>query len=202
MSKSKVVSNKIINSKSSKSITSKKMGKTNSREKINAIERRIIILKNLRTFFKRNVLKVATLLIILSVIIVYTNSNKREVVDASSDISTLSAGKYSSEIVSLYNRDGEQDAFLKEMNRVQSLVGTYVISNSTLKEDSFSNLIKTLNKEINENSWTELKSEKSKYYNGKYTIDENGNLKFKFASKQIEPLWINNKDVSKYIILN
>lgn len=198
MIESKVGSNKIRSSKLSKN----KHGKKSSREKIMMVEKRSAIVNNTKVFLKKNFLKITILLFALLVILVYTNSNKKISIDENTDISKLSSDKYSSEIVNLYNRDGQLDEFLIEMNRVQSLVGIYLISNSTLKENSFSELIKTLNKEINNDKWVDLNSEKSKYYNGKYTIDDSGNLKFKFASKEIEPDWISSDSISRYIILN
>ncbi|MDD2376770.1 MAG: hypothetical protein PHD15_04165 [Clostridia bacterium] len=175
-----------------------KYGKTSSREKIIMAERKSIIINK----FKKNIFKISTVLLILLIVLIYTNSNKKIVVDEYSDISELNVNKYSSEIVALYNRNDQLDKFKEEMSRVQTLVGTYVISNSTLKENSFSELIKTLNNEINNDKWVNLDSEKSKYYNGKYNIDSNGNVKFKFNNKEIEPNWINNEDISRYITLN
>lgn len=200
MIESKVGSNKVKNNINA--VTKSKHGKKSSREKIMMVEKRSIILNNLNVFFKKNFLKITMLLLVLLIILVYTNSNKKISIDEYSDISKLSSNKYSSEIVNLYNRDGQLDIFLTEMNRVQNLVGIYLISNSTLKENSFSELIKTLNKEINDDEWKNLNSEKSKYYNGKYTIDDSGNLKFKFDSKDIEPEWINNENISRYVALN
>jgi hypothetical protein len=176
--------------------------KKTSREKIIIAEKRSIIKNNIKMFFKNNVFKIATTLLILFVILVNMNMNKKINIDENTDISKLSYAKYNSEILDLYNRDGQLDLFLAEMNRVQSLVGMYVVSNSTLKENSFSNLVKTLNKEINDDNWVTLNSEKSKYYNGTYSIDESGNLKFKFSNKSIEPEWINDGNISRYIILN
>jgi len=175
-----------------------KNGKTISREKIIMAERKSIIMNK----FKKNIFIITTLLFVLFIIILFINSNKKISVDEYSNISNLNADKYSTEIINLYNRDGDLDKFLVEMNRVQTLVGTYIISNSTLKENSFSELIKTLNNEINNDKWVKLNSKKSNYYNGKYNIDNNGNVKFKFETKKIEPNWINSENISRYITLN
>lgn len=202
MEKSKVGSNKTKNSNLSKnnknSIIRTKMVKTNSREKIMEIEKNAII-RNKR---KKLIFTLSTLLLVLVIILAYNNSNKKIEIDELTDISSLNADKYQSEILNLYNRDGQLELFEQEMDRIQSLVGTYVISNSTLKANSFNDLITKLNNEINDNTWVELSSQKSKYYLGKYSIDENGYVKFKFSTKKIEPEWINNKEIEKYIILN
>ncbi|MDF2865492.1 MAG: hypothetical protein K0R72_301 [Clostridia bacterium] len=206
MIENKVGSNKKTSSKLYKNNinveNSNRHGKKSNREKIMIMEKRSIMINNIKILFKKNFLKLSILFLALLVILIYTNSNKKISIDEYSNISELNASKYSSEIVNLYNRDGQLDLFLAEMNRVQSLVGIYLISNSTLKENSFSNLIKDLNKEINNDNWLKLDSEKSKYYNGKYTIDDTGNLKFKFGNKNMEPNWINNDNISRYVILN
>lgn len=202
MEKSKVGSNKTKNSNLSKnnknSIIRTKMVKTSSREKIMEIEKNAIV-RNKR---KKLIFTLSTLLLVLVIILAYNNSNKKIEIDELTDISSLNADKYQSEILNLYNRDGQLELFEQEMDRIQSLVGTYVISNSTLKANSFNDLITKLNNEINDNTWVELSSQKSKYYLGKYSIDENGYVKFKFSTKKIEPKWINDKEIEKYIILN
>lgn len=199
MERSKVGSKKVKNSNLSKnSIIKEKMVKTSSREKIMQLEKNAII-KN-----KRNkvIFTLSALLLVLVIVLVYNNSNKKIIIDEYTDISDLNANKYQSEILDLYNRDGQLEAFMQEMDRVQSLVGTYVISNSTLKSNSFDELISKLNNEINDDTWVELNSQKSKYYLGKYSIDDKGYVKFKFGSKKIEPEWINNSEIERYIILN
>lgn len=193
MEKSKVGSKKVKNS-----MNRTKMVKTNSREKIMEIEKNAII-RNKR---KKLIFTLSTLLLVLLVILVSNNLNRKVNIDETSNIANLNANKYQSEIINLYNREGQLDLFMKEMDRIQSLVGTYVISNSTLKSNSFNELITKLNNEINDPTWVELNSQKSKYYLGKYIIDDNGYVKFKFGTKKIEPEWINNEKIERYIILN
>jgi len=194
--------NKIRNNKVSKNnintTIKSKQGKTSSREKIIMAERKSIIVNK----FKKNILKVSPVLLILFIVLIYANSSKKVDIDENSNISNLNVSKYSNEIVALYNKDDQLDKFLTEMSRVQTLVMTYVITNSTVNEGSFSDLVKTLNNEINKDKWVKLDSEKSNYYNGKYTIDNNGNVKFKFETKEIEPNWINSENISRYITLN
>lgn len=193
----KAKNNSLFKTKAVSSIKSK-IAKTNSREKIKEIEKNAII-RNKRN---RNLFTLTTLLLVLTIILMYNNSNKKIAIDEYSNIINLDSKKYQTEILELYNREGELEEFLTEMNRVQSLIGTYLISNSTLEENSFSGLTKSLNKEINKEIWVKLNSEKSKYYYGEYIIDNGGYVKFKFDSKEIQPNWINDVRVSKYIILN
>lgn len=153
-------------------------------------------------FNKKYVRLAMVLLVILIVIILITTMNKKIDINVETNISALDSSKYSFEISSLYNRDGEEDKFLKEMNKIQTLIGTYLITNSTLNQNSFSDLVKKLNDEINNEYSSSLNLTKSIYYNGKYSIDEAGNLKFKFSNKKIEPNWINSDNLERYIIFN
>lgn len=206
MEKSKVGVKKIKDTKVSeininavnRNKSSRKSSKISSQETLNEN----VIMNPFKTFFSKHGLKLATLLLVLIVIAIFTSINQKINVDENSDIAALNADKYSKEIVNLYNRDQQLNEFYTEMNRVQTLVGTYLISNCTLNDNSFSGLVKNLNKEINNDIWPSLNSEKSKYYNGKYSIDENGNLKFKFSSKKIEPTWIHDESIARYVIFN
>lgn len=195
-----MINNKVTNTRISNSDMKKHI--KSSREKIIEKEQRSMLFTKIINFLKNNIIVIVALLAILIVVAILVNSNKKIEINETTKIGTLDSGKYKSEIVNLYNREGELNLFLKELNRVQSLIGTYVISNSTLQDNSFSNLIKKLNSEINLEKWNELKSEKSSYYNGTYSIDASGNLKFKFSSKDIEPNWIKDTTISRYIILN
>ena len=38
-------------------------------------------------------------------------------------------------------------------------------------------------------------------WNGKWSVNEKGNVKFKFASKDIEPSWVNDEEEKTKIIL-
>ena len=61
---------------------------------------------------------------------------------------------------------------------------------------------KEIVKELKKDSWSGILNNKSTYYVGQYILDEKCNIKFKFKSKEIEPNWINDEEVKKYIILN
>ncbi|MEG1705030.1 MAG: hypothetical protein RR290_00450 [Clostridia bacterium] len=125
------------------------------------------------SIFNKKYVRIATIfLAVLILIILITNMNKKIEINKDTNISKLDSSKYITEIISLYNRDGEETKFLTEMNRVQTLIGTYLINNSTLKENSFSDLVKKLNNEINNDKWNSLNSFKSVYYNGKYSIND------------------------------
>ena len=63
------------------------------------------------------------------------------------------------------------------------------MDNMTTDENSFDELYEKINKDLEAGNYTEIESEKLTNWNGSWSIDENGVLKFKFASKDIEPSW-------------
>ena len=40
------------------------------------------------------------------------------------------------------------------------------------------------------------------YWNGTWSVDNKGKLKFKFSNKKIEPDWISDATVSNFVIAN
>lgn len=118
------------------------------------------------------------------------------------DISSVNAKKYSNEIMSKYESSEMKTLFIKDHNSVQNAVGMYIMNNSTMEEDSFSSIISKLQKVLKSDDFSSLNIEKPSTWNGDWKIDNDGNVKFKFSIKDIEPSWINDIDVSSKIILN
>ncbi len=114
-------------------------------------------------------------------------------------VASLNHDDYSEEILALYSRSGEQEKFEKYIDSLQSKVAIYMVENTTTDLNSFNNLAREVENILNSSSWEDLDVVKDDYYNGTYSIDENGNLKFKFASKSIEPEFAK---ISNYVILN
>lgn len=143
------------------------------------------------------------LAIFFAIFVIIKVSNKPKIILTDSTIfTTLNVDEYSSDILAMYNREGQVDLFKTEMDRIQSLIGNYLIENMTINQEDTKKLIKNVQKELSSKTWGEILSQKSTYYVGQYKVEENGNLKFKFASKSIEPSWVKDEKVAKYIILN
>ena len=148
-------------------------------------------------------ISIGVLIAIIFLVIVLINfSDGSNVKLTENNVSKVDISKKASEIVSMYNRDGEKELFIKEMSRIQNLVATYLISNMTTDETSKEGVIEEIKNELSSDNWNKILSEKSSYYRGTYLIDENGNVKFKFETEFIEPSWIKDEDVSKYVVLN
>ncbi len=159
---------------------------------------------------KLNKFQVTILLIILiaaiifasAIVIIAINMSKKIELTDDTIFTTLDVSKYSTEIVSMYNRDGELEKFESEMNRLQGLVGTYIVENMTISDSGLKNVLNDINNELKAKTWNKIVNNKSTYYIGSYSVDDKGSIKFKFKDKSIEPSWINDDRVSKYIILN
>ena len=180
------------------------MDERNSVKKVKQSKARKQI-KNMENKYKNGylvklwVLRITIILISLIVVFFIINSIKWIDDINKTDISSLNASKYSEEILLNYNKEGQKEKFEKYITDLESSIAVYLINNTTASDNSFKNLVKEVEKDINSKDWSKFNLNKDEYYNGKYILDEQGNLKFKFAIKEIEPTWA--KD-SKYIILN
>ncbi len=143
------------------------------------------------------------LVLALAVVIIVKVKNAPKIALTDDTIfTTLDLDKYSSDIASMYNREGQMELFKNEMDRIQALVGEYIVEHMTISDKDLKNIIADINKELDKRTWNNIVSNKSTYYVGKYSVDEKGNVKFKFETKSIEPDWVLDESVSKYIILN
>ena len=139
--------------------------------------------------------------VIVLVIMIIALNNKKDIANIN-DLSNLNANKYSSELKEKYDTDESKEKFLEDYDYVQGAIGIYIMNNSTLEEDSFTKLSKTIETELKKNDWKVFEIEKPTFWNGEFSIDAEGILKFKFASKDIEPKWLNDEELENKIIFN
>lgn len=141
-----------------------------------------------------------SILVFIVIILVVIISNSKIKIDDSTDLSKLDSKKYSKELLEKYN--SSKDKFLEDYEKIQGGVGLYIINNSTLAEDSFNNMYKAITDMFNGNDWSKIEVEKNTYWNGIWSIDEGGIVKFKFGNKDLEPSWIYDEDIAGKVILN
>lgn len=156
-----------------------------------------IVIKNKKKFFVSLIFFFVILLLIILLIL-----NCKEDLSEIEDYSSLNAQKYAGELLEEYSKDENRDKFLEDYDFVQGAVGMYIMNNSTNLEDSFSNIIKELKAELSKNEWNELDYDRPIFWNGEYTVDNNGIVKFKFSNKSIEPTWIHDEELNDKIIFN
>lgn len=162
-------------------------------------EKTKIVIKNKKKF-------VIMLLVLVGVIVVLSNivinSSKRIQIDQTTELNKLNPQKYKEQIYNIYQQDAMMQTFLDDYNNIQEKVTLYILNNSTLEEESFPNIIKEIKKDFSKSNFKKFDLDIPNTWNGKWSIDDEGIVKFKFSISQIEPSWITNSLVSEYIILN
>ncbi|MCX8075358.1 MAG: hypothetical protein N2749_07230 [Clostridia bacterium] len=143
------------------------------------------------------------IVIILILVLLIINSVKKDIViDDSLNVMAINVSKYSDEIKIQYEKTGEKDKFINEYNIVQQSVGMYIMNNSTVDSTSYDNLLKDIKKELKKSDWSKLNMQKSTYWAGNWTVNDEGMVKFKFSSKKVEPDWIRDNDISNMFEYN
>ena len=122
---------------------------------------------------KKFLIFVFSIVVIISVIIIVVSLNKKIEINDSTDISKLNATKYCTEIKSEYNKDENKNKFIDDCNKIQEKIAMYIIE-----------------------------MDNTTYWNGTWSVDNKGKLKFKFSNKKIEPDWISDVTVSNFVITN
>lgn len=151
---------------------------------------------------KKFLLFVGILVILISCIIVIISFNKKVEINDATDISRLNANKYYEEIQAEYNKVESKDKFLNDYNNIQNSIGVYIINNSTISDSSFENLISEINDSLSKNNFEKFELDVPTFWNGKWSVNEKGKLRFKFQNKKIEPIWIDSEELINIIDKN
>ncbi len=141
-----------------------------------------------------------TLFIALTVII----SNMKSTDTFSSPDNTKSKylnEKNSSKIKETYNTSENKDKFLILVKDMEIRIVNHYINNIT-KTNSEAVVFEKLNTEFKQKNWKTIDMKEPSQWIGEWSVDKTGAIKFKFLNKQMEPDWMNDQDVSKYIIKN
>ncbi|MEG2348528.1 MAG: hypothetical protein RSB67_02640 [Clostridia bacterium] len=162
-------------------------------------KKNVVVIKNKKKFI---LFMACSLLLVATLIIIIFSTFKEKTVNDKTDISRLNANKYSQQILNKYNQDKMMDMFIEDCESVQNKITIYILNNSTLEESSFKNIINGLRKGIEKSDFKIIDKAPITVWNGKWILTDEGNIKFKFANKNIEPDWKNNEQVKKYIVLN
>lgn len=157
-----------------------------------------IVIKNKARFMTF----IFAIVIVIAVIICIVGLNSKVEIDENTNISELNVEKYSEEIKAEYEQEGKDSKFIEDWNKVQDKVGIYLIENYPTDGAMLPAYITGINETLKGEEWGNFGVEKPKMWNGTWTIDENGNLNFKFASKEIEPNWASTLSDQGYIVLN
>ncbi len=147
-------------------------------------------------------LAISLLVIIALVIVIVKLVSPAKEIKTGTKIDDLNAKKYADLILLEYEKNGQKEMFLSDYEKVQTKIGVYILNNSTLDDNSFSKISKDLNKELSKDKWGLIDIERPTNWNGKWSINEQGILKFKFNNKDIEPSWKNDTELQNKLIIN
>lgn len=162
-------------------------------------------LKSSNKFYKKyNMKKVLTVIIILILIVILILVNLKKDVNENTNMLKLNLNKYSTKIKKEYEKNNENlekvNKFITTQNSLQADIYNYFYSQDDLEDENKKQSI--INEKLKENNLYGISNVDITYWRGTWFCDEYGNLKFKFASKKIEPSWIQNKRLEGYIEKN
>lgn len=145
---------------------------------------------------------IAIILVVIIVGICIAVSNSKIKIDENTNISELNVKKYSEEIKAQYEQEGKNSKFVEDWDSIQDAVAMYLIENYPADNTQVSLLIEEINAVLKSDNWEKFGITKPTMWNGSWQSNENGNVAFKFAVKEIEPSWANTLSDQGYIILN
>lgn len=151
---------------------------------------------------KKFLIFIVILVILISCIIVIISFNKKIEINNATNISKLNANKYYKEILAEYNKVESKDKFLNDYNNIQNSIGVYIINNSTISDSSFENLISEINDALTKNDFEKFGIDTPTFWNGIWSVNEKGKLRFKFQNKKIEPVWVDSEELNEIVIKN
>ena len=144
-------------------------------------------------------ISVCLIFIIIVIIIIANVSNGNK---GDNSLSSINASKNLKELVAKYEASGMKEQFINDYNEIQSKVGIYIMNNVTTDNSSFNNIVSDLNNVLKSNDWSKINLSKNDTWNGVWSLDKDGNLKFKFSLKNIEPSWVNDAELRTKLYLN
>lgn len=101
-----------------------------------------------------------------------------------------------------YNKEKMKEKFLEDANDIEQNISKKILDGSVVNDDTLNAEVTRINGILLTGDWTYINCEYKKYWMGTWSLDKNVSLKFKFKNKLIEPNWINDQDISKYIVKN
>ena len=101
-----------------------------------------------------------------------------------------------------YNKEEAKEKFLLDYDLVQGAVGLYIMNNSTLDNNSFESIIGKIREILQKKEWMKLDIEDPNFWNGVWSVTDDGMVKFKFGDENIEPDWIKDEELINKLIIN
>ena len=167
----------------------------NSKSKTNSNSSKITVNKN-----RLVLVIVAVVVIVLAIVGIIMIFNKKDISKVS-DYSSLS-NRYADDLKAVYDTEESKNKFIDDYDFIQGAVGFYFMDNSTTEEASFETLISRVNEIFKSDNWEVLSIDKPTFWNGEFSVTDEGIVTFKFKTKAMEPSWINDEELQGKIELN
>lgn len=144
---------------------------------------------------------IGLVLIVCSSIVINTyNRNKPFVPNMSKINKIIEQDAYAAK--SYYDTEEMKEEFITLLNKTLNAVSDKLLDGTVIDPTSLAQAVTKYNKILASNNWKELNLEFPTKWLGTWWLNDAGILKFKFASKDIEPNWVECNEVKEYVILN
>lgn len=101
-----------------------------------------------------------------------------------------------------YNSLEYREMFLNDAKYIEIKLSNLILDGSVTNQTTLDKKVKSINKILKGKSWDKLNMEYIDRWDGNWYLNNDGMVKFKFSSGNIEPKWIKDSDISVYIVKN
>lgn len=143
---------------------------------------------------------VLTIIISVTVGISVYSKNKEFVLDASSD--DYMEEENALKAKSIYDTKEMKEKFLTIAEKLSNAVYSKLLDGTVTDDSTLKSFVNRYNRVLATEDWESINVDYPSEWIGTWYLDNNGFVKFKFATKIIEPTWVQDEDVKDYIVAN
>lgn len=103
---------------------------------------------------------------------------------------------------SIYDTKEMKEEFLTITEKLSNTVYSKLLDGTVTDDTSLKSFIANYNKILSTEHWESIGVDYPSEWIGTWYLDNNGFVKFKFATKTIEPEWVQDEEVQDYIVVN
>lgn len=108
----------------------------------------------------------------------------------------------SSNVATQTVEENTKESFIELKKSIELKVANLMLDGTVIDDESMKEKIEDINSLLEKEEWDKLEITCNVEFAGTWKLDENGMLKFKFDSKELEPSWITDTEIKEYIIKN
>lgn len=102
----------------------------------------------------------------------------------------------------MYNTEDMKNEFMDVAESISASISAKLLDGTVTDSTSLNKSIQNINMVLSSANWDTLNLVRPTKWIGTWYLDASGFVKFKFSSKTLEPDWVSDESVSKYIVLN